>query len=223
MRETSKDSYGLTWFGSARGVWKLHARFKGFHQRQTETQALRLLAEFGIEPDPVLETPPHLGQKLTPEAGAFVLAARERYAAEADRLRSEWKVDQATSMGADLETGLVTYQFADGRQVLADIYVLGSWSRSAKSWEWAWKNPNVPDALKQGANRVREIGEKLGLEEMTVGFVPAHQVEHGAFLAALAANALQTGGVLPLPPEADAEVVVFVALQNLRTVQSTAA
>ena len=223
MRETEKDTYGLTWLGAFRGVWKLHPRFIGYHRGQTESKALRMLAEFGIEPDPVPDTISFDEPARSPEATAFIDAARERYEIEAERLRTEWKLDQAATMNADLDTGLTTYHFADGRRVIADIYVLGSWSRSAKSWEWAWNNPNVPDALKQRANRVREIGEELGIDEMTSGFVPAPEIHVGTWMAALAAKALETGGVLPLPPEADTEVVLFIALENLRIVQPNAA
>jgi hypothetical protein len=126
-------------------------------------------------------------------------------------------------MNADMDSGEVTYHFADGRRVVADMYILGSWSRSAKSWEWAWNNPNVPEGLKHGAARVREIGAQVGVEEMTWGFVPAPEVHMGAWMAGLAAKALDTGPVLPLPPEADTEVVLFVALQNIRSIQTSAA
>jgi hypothetical protein len=223
MRETEKDTYGLTWIGAFRGVWKLHPRFLGYHRRQTEAKALRVLAEFDIQPDPAPDVTIVDGRPLSVEAAAFIQAARERYELEASRLRTEWQLDQAASMNADLATGVATYQFADGRSVVADLYVLGSWSRSAQSWEWAWNNPNVPAALKHGADRVRDIGQEIGIAEMTSGFVPAPTVDTGTWMAALAAKALETGGVVPLPPEADADVVLFVALQNLRLVQTSAA
>ena len=223
MRETEKDTYGLTWFGAFRGVWKLHPRFIGYHRRQAEATALRTLAELGIEPEPAPDALTVDSLRRSPEATAFIDAAHERYELEAERLRTQWKLDQAASMNADLESGVTTYHFADGRRVIADIYVLGSWSRSAKSWEWAWNNPNVPAALKHGADRVREVGQEIGIDEMTWGFVPAPEVHMGTWMAALAAKALDTGGVLPLPPEADAEVVLFIALQNIRVVQPNAA
>ena len=222
MRETAKDTYGLTWFGAFRGVWKLHPRFIGYHRRQTEATGLRMLAEFAIEPDDAPLTTVLNGQ-LSPEAAAFVQAARARYESEAAHLRAEWKFDQATSMNADFESGEATYHFADGHRVVAHFYVLGSWSRSAQSWEWAWNNPNVPDSLKHGADRVRDTGEELGIEEMTSGFVPAPHLETGAWMAALAAKALETGGALPVPPDGDADVVLFVALHNIRSVQTSAA
>jgi hypothetical protein len=44
-----------------------------------------------------------------------------------------------------------------------------------------------------------------------------------AYLAALAAKVVGATGVLPLPPDAEADVIAFVALSNLRTVRTSAA
>jgi hypothetical protein len=225
-RTTREGGYERTWRGAFLGVWRLHPRFIRGHRRRNHDRALRLLNELGITPDP--ELPPKLSPaeraaELSPEMDAFISAACDEFNSSNNRLREEWDLDQATRFDADLGSGMMNFHFADGRTVIADLQVLGTWSRKAKSWEWAWNNPNIQDSAKVDGAKVRDFGEKSGIDYFASGFVPAPTMDMAAYLAALAAKVVGATGVLPLPPDAEADVIAFVALSNLRTVRTSAA
>ena len=227
MKTTTAGPYEPTWRGAFYSVWKLHPRLIDGHRRRIHSRALRLLGEMGITPDPIEHVDNAAvsvdAEPLSPEMDAFIASACEEYATGNERLREEWQLDQATRWDADLTVGVVRFQFADGRTVLGDLQVLGSWSRQARSWEWAWNNPNVENAVKPDAERVREFGEKSGVSYLVAGFAPAPTIEIAAYLAAIAAKVVGVTAVIPLPPDGDADVVIFTAVSNMRGVQSTAA
>ena len=185
---------------------------------------MRLLGELGITPDPApIETTPDVSMvELSPEMQAFVDSACEESDAATARLQTEWQLGQATGFDADMTTGVVRFHFPDGRLILAEFQIIGTWARRS-SWEWAWNNPNVAAAVKPDAERVREFGEKSGIGYLATGFAVAPTIEIAAYFAALGTKVIDAGPVIPLPPDASAEVVAFVALRNVRAVKPNAA
>jgi hypothetical protein len=225
-RTTHDGGYERTWRGAFLGVWRLHPRLIAGHRRRNRDRALGLLNELGIAPDPEPLAPRSREERaadLSPEMDAFISAACEEFNSSNNRLKEQWKLDQATRFDADLGPGVLNFHFSDGRTVIADLQVLGTWSRKAKSWEWAWNNPNIQDGAKVDGAKVREFGEKSGIDYFASAFVPAPTMDMAAYLAALAAKVVGATGVLPLPPDGEAGVVAFVALSNLRTVRTSAA
>jgi hypothetical protein len=224
MRPSGEGSYAMTWRGALRGVRKLHPRFMAGHRRRTHETGIRLLGELGITPDPApIDATQDAGTPdLSPEMQAFVDSACQESDAATTRLLAEWQLGQSTGFDADMTTGVVRFHFPDGRLLLADFQIIGTWA-GRSSWEWAWNNPNVAAAVKPDADRIREFGEKSGIGYLSNGFAVAPTIEIAAYFAALGTKVIDAGPVIPLPPDASAEVVAFVALRNMRAVKPNAA
>ncbi len=83
---------------------------------------------------------------------------------------------------------------AQGKEAAPRVYpvqVLGTESEQARTWLWAWSNPEsaFPPEQLQAAERLRQYGEEHGIEELTVPRLPLDRVQ-GHLLASLALGVL---------------------------------
>lgn len=70
-----------------------------------------------------------------------------------------WNIDQ--------DVGDLVFSNADGTTAVAPAQIIGSFSTSDNSWLWAWDNPSIDDDLKFHALKLKEYGEKHGIEKLT--------------------------------------------------------
>ena len=211
MRPSGPRSYTLTWRGAFRGVRQLHPRFSAGHRRRAHEKGTRLLGELGITPDPApIDATPDVGTvDLSPEMQAFVARACEESDAATARLHTEWQIGQAPGFDADMSAGVVRFHFPDGRLILADFQIIGTWA-GRSSWEWAWNNPNVASAVKPDADRVREFGERSGIDYLSTGFAAAPTIE----CVELTVREVMTRNI---PPRKIPSVPGLISPENLAT------
>lgn len=146
-----------------------------------------------------------------PEAEAFLRAACAEFNVKQSQLREEWRFGEAEQWGYEQDTGILQLDFEDGSQLLADGQILGSYDPSAETWEWAWNNPNIDEAVARDSHRVRELGDDLDLDCLRMGVTPAPGGPFPAFLGAVGVKATNSIG---LYPGHAGDVIVFILLKE---------
>ena len=68
---------------------------------------------------------------------------------------ADWLLDQ--------DAGTITF----GGTVVCPAQVLGTQSDADRTWQWAWANPSVPEAVRRDAELVRSHGERHGIAAFT--------------------------------------------------------
>ncbi|MEO1620664.1 MAG: DUF6882 domain-containing protein [Cyanobacteria bacterium J06632_3] len=61
--------------------------------------------------------------------------------------------------GFDQETGKFTLFFSDGRQLIADGQILGSFDPRQKTFLWGWANPSLSPKISALANDIKRVGD----------------------------------------------------------------
>jgi len=97
-------------------------------------------------------------------------------------------------------------------EVVSDICVIGSVSRSEGTFCWAWANEAIPSCAQANLTRVREFGEVWALELLTKPQWPGARPE-GLEMAAVAGRILDADGIWI---EEAGDVTLFFALSNFR-------
>jgi hypothetical protein len=97
-------------------------------------------------------------------------------------------------------------------QIAADICVLGSVSESAGTFLWAWANDAIPVHARRGLEKVREFGERNGLELLIKPEWPGGRSE-GLEMAAVASRILDASGVWT---DTAGDVTLFIALSDFQ-------
>lgn len=150
---------------------------------------------------------------LTPEQDAFLASCTQEYNEKLERLNREWGFADHKNWGFDQTSGVFELERNDGVKVQADGQIIGSYSSTGDSWEWAWNNPHVEAPMKRDVELVRAFGEKEKIEYLCRGMVPAPDKLFGMYLSGIAAKVIGSEGVFA----GDAgPILVFLSLKNLR-------
>lgn len=56
------------------------------------------------------------------------------------------------------DDGKLTFLFADGRKIIAEGEIIGSFDPAAKSFMWAWANPTISTDINSPSVQVRQLG-----------------------------------------------------------------
>ena len=101
---------------------------------------------------------------------------------------------------------------SESDEVVSDICVIGSVSRSEGTFCWAWANEAIPSCAQHDLARVREFGKVRALELLTRPQWPGGRPE-GLEMAAVAGRILDADGIWI---EETDDVTLFFALSNFR-------
>ena len=134
-------------------------------------------------------------ENLSPEADAYLAGALEEFNTRQRAMKQEWHFDTYERWGFEQLTGTFRLEFADGRQLLAEGQILGSYSATGHSWEWGWHNTYVDPAIARDSQKVKQVGEQLGLPYVTAGVVPVPGEDFVSFLCAIGLKATGSVGV----------------------------
>ena len=115
--------------------------------------------------------------------------------------RYQWSLDDAQ---------LVFRSESD--EVVSDICVIGSVSRSEGTFCWAWANEVIPSCARRDLARVRKFGRVRALKLLSVPQWPGGRLE-GLEMAAVAGRILDADGIWV---EEAGDVTMFFALSNFR-------
>ena len=78
-----------------------------------------------------------------------------------------WGLDKIGRWDLNQDQGELVFSFADGTHAVASAQIIGTYNSEDQTWLWAWANPSVDEKLKKDALKVREYGEKHGVERLT--------------------------------------------------------
>ena len=101
---------------------------------------------------------------------------------------------------------------SESAEVVSDICVIGSVSRSEGTFRWAWANEAIPSCAQDDLARVREFGKVRALELLITPQWPGGRRE-GLEMAAVAGSVLDADGIWI---EETGDVTLFFALSNFR-------
>jgi hypothetical protein len=101
---------------------------------------------------------------------------------------------------------------SEGDEVVSDICVIGSVSRSEGTFCCAWANEAIPSCAQHDLARVREFGRVRALELLITPQWPGGRPE-GLEMAAVAGRILDADGIWI---EETGDVTLFFALSNFR-------
>lgn len=105
---------------------------------------------------------------------------------------------------------------SESDEVMCDICVIGSVSRSEGTFCWAWANEAIPTCARHGLARVCEFGKAQALEPLIRPQWPGGRPE-GLEMAAVAGRILGADGIWI---EETGDMTLFFALSNFRRHQS---
>jgi hypothetical protein len=100
----------------------------------------------------------------------------------------------------------------ESSEVVSDICVIGSVSRSEGTFCWAWANEAIPSRAQHDLARVREFGKVWALELLTKPQWPGGRPE-GLEMAAVAGRILDADGIWI---EEAGDATLFFALSNFQ-------
>ena len=132
---------------------------------------------------------------LSPSADHYLAEATAEFNAKQNALKTNWRVGQHKQWGFDQESGVLKLEFADGAELHFDGQILGSYSSSQRSWEWAWHNPWVDPAMARDSQIVKQIGEKHNIAYLQTGLVPLPDGEFVSYLCSIGLKATDSLGV----------------------------
>jgi hypothetical protein len=98
------------------------------------------------------------------DAGAFVSHEHQAHLAEAVGV-ADWRIDAAA--------GVLAFRDRAGEERRVRAHLVGSSSPDDGTWLWGWTNVNgFPPAFVKQSERVRALGERYGIPELTTGTLP---------------------------------------------------
>ncbi|ANZ21551.1 hypothetical protein SNOUR_41615 [Streptomyces noursei ATCC 11455] len=98
------------------------------------------------------------------------------------RAHMSWGLGSADRWGLDQRTGTITWTFPD-KTATAQAQILGSWSPTASSWQWAWANDSILPELSQDACTVRDWAAAHGHDALAAQQVEADEQMAGTLAA----------------------------------------
>ena len=121
----------------------------------------------------------------------FIKASREGLAVQTQSHREVWGFGSEETWSADLDRGVIEFQFADGKHVSAPIQVVGSYNTDDNTFLWGWDHPSVPSELAHHAGLARAWGEECGSPPFTDRKIACSEDDAWSFAAV--ANRLGEG------------------------------
>jgi hypothetical protein len=133
-----------------------------------------------------------------------------------DHLRTEYRLEEQPSCRFDMQAGTVTYGKGKIPEVIAEIQVVGTTNIVDGDWMWGWANSCWPATAVEDIQRVREFGEKHGIEELTrARLIPAEDLEGMARgFTAIAVRVVDALGAFRLPRDDGAGCYMLVKSIN---------
>jgi len=89
----------------------------------------------------------------------FIQGSIEGLKLQTSAHQSLWGFGKADRWDVDLETGKITFTFAD-KIVEAPINVIGTYDSLKGSFMWGWEHPSVPLKLQEAALKAKKWGEE---------------------------------------------------------------
>lgn len=117
----------------------------------------------------------------TPEQ--YIQAAREGLSLQTSSHSATWHLGKEAHWSADLDTGLIVFQFADGMRATAPIQVVGTYNQRDGTFLWGWNHPSVPEPLQKHASLAKQWGDKNNVMNFVTPKVSCSENDAWSFAA----------------------------------------
>jgi hypothetical protein len=117
------------------------------------------------------------------DQSAFIEGAVEGLRQQTSAHSATWHLGQEKKWAADLDTGILTFTFADGTEATAPLQVIGTYNTLDGTFLWGWDHPSVPEELRRDAQLARQWGEKNKVDNFTIRKVKCTEKEAWEFTA----------------------------------------
>jgi hypothetical protein len=151
--------------------------------------------------------PESIPQGPTPEGLGMLLLQGEDMIGQLARAHMSWGLGSADQWGLDQRTGTITWTFPD-KTATAPAQILGSWSPSSSTWQWAWANKSILPGMSRDARAVRDWAEAHGHAALAAPALEADE-QTADTLAALAVRITNATGYYRGPGERSIAIITF--------------
>jgi hypothetical protein len=146
---------------------------------------------------------------------ALIDLASERTRKVQDRAWQRFGIGDFPRWGADWHAGRFHFGTEQRAEVVADIQIVGCFSKKTSSWLWSWANDSNEPHLVRDVARLRVLGEVRGIELLAKGHHENVEEVDCWELTSVARHVLGYEAVYRAPMD---HRFVFVLLRNLRRV-----
>jgi hypothetical protein len=126
----------------------------------------------------------------------------------------KWGIDDCERWDVTQESGLLVFTNTRNgyRKLTGKVQIIGSFDTADDTWLWAWANPSVQPAIQEDALKLKEYGEKHGLDQLTEAKWQGEELD-GWMMTALAVKLLDAEGAYRGPAGSLRIFMVFRGLQ----------
>ena len=149
--------------------------------------------------------------ELTPDQDEFLAAAIELYNQTLKEFNERYNITKY-AWGFDQETAKFQLKKNEKVKYEADGQIIGSYSKSEGSWEWAWNNPNIESSVSKDSLKVKKYGEKEDLRYFCEGSLSIENENYAAYLAAVGQK---LSGAAVTYRGAMGDLSIYILLNNL--------
>ena len=146
-------------------------------------------------------------QELVATACQATKLAQERAKAAHEGLGSSGR------WGADYEAGLFTFGDGPLPSLVAEMQVVGTFSKQSNSWLWSWANESMEPGLIREVRWLQTLGQVRGISRLSEPYLPGAEEVDGWEMTSLACYLLGWEAVYRAPMD---HRYLFVLLRNFR-------
>jgi hypothetical protein len=148
---------------------------------------------------------------LSPEAEKYLTEAVAEFNTKQEALRRGWRFGSYSNLEYDEKNGVLKLSFNDGSELQADGQLLGTYSPTNRTFEWAWNDQKYNALITQASKQVKNLGKHLGIAHLHVGTVPVPSEDMLSYYVAMGAKATESAGIITTNK---GEVEMVIAVMN---------
>jgi hypothetical protein len=133
-------------------------------------------------------------------------------------MSAEFRIGDWPRYDFDLHAGTLVFSDQGVAKVIAEIQIVGSTSKRAGNWLWAWGNSHWPEEQTLDAQRVRAFGEEHGIAELMNNYVADNDLNALGW-ALTAVQARITDAVGAYRPPRDEGGALYVTCKSIAWVE----
>ena len=160
---------------------------------------------------------PALEDAVRSEWDDFVASCRGSLSARQPLLDSRFGIGSYQRYDYDQATKQIVFSNQGQPGVIADIEVVGTFSKASGTWMWSWANFSLLPKVRTRMKRVRALGEQRRFPRLNTYLWPADEVDAWD-MAAIAAHVLRAQGVYRSPGES---TDIYMTLSKIRRCDGT--
>lgn len=100
--------------------------------------------------------------EISPQAQTFINQAHLEMLNQHQEHAANWKYGKEKGWSADLEAGIIVFQFAGDKTGTSHFQTVGIYDEANQSFTWAWSQRSLPSSLRNHATMAKHWGQAQG-------------------------------------------------------------